>query len=335
MSATAPRLIAFALILVAVVSSAATGVGPKLVCEQPIRDFGVVGNVGTLSHTFVLRNDGDEPLKILNVATCSSCTNPELSRTEIPPGETAELATEASVYGKSGKVSLEVRIRTNDPARRNLTLELRAVVETWVSINPLRVSFQRTADDEAASRHVSVRATDKVEPFDITALETDVDWLEAESRTLDDGRHRITVRTVPPLPRGWHEANLRVRTDSEKIGSFDITIRALIIGELMVWPEKISLLDSDADSRVRRHVDVLPGKVDKVEIVSVQPPVAMDVEIEPTGMDGKGRRIWLKDIPVSSDLDGRELVIKTDADEMETIRVPFEVSKGKPCPTCP
>ncbi|MGC9454006.1 MAG: DUF1573 domain-containing protein [Phycisphaerae bacterium] len=333
MSRTAPRFIA--LVFLTATATTAANAAAKLVCEQPVHDFGTVGNVGTLSHTFVLRNDGDEPLKILNVLTCSSCTNPRLSRTEIPPGETAELTTEASMYGKVGRVSLDVTIRTNDPSNRRLKLELRAMVETWVSVNPLRVSFQRTGDDEAASHIVELRATDSDEPFAVTDLEPGVDWLKADVETVRPGHHRITVRTVPPMPRGWHDTYVRVKTDSERIGSFDIPVRAMIIGELMVWPEKISLLERDSSRSVRRHVDVLPGKVDEFEIVSVQPPVAMEVEVEPTGMDGKGRRIWMKDIPVSPELNGRELVIKTDVEQMETIRVPFEVTKGQPCPSCP
>lgn len=338
MSKNTLRLTVLATILSAAVlaSPARAGAGPKLVCEQTVRDFGKVGNVGALAHTFVIRNEGDQPLKILNVVTCSSCTNPELSRSEIPPGETAELATEASVYGKTGPVSLDITLRTNDPANRMLKLELRAAVEPWVNVRPLRVSFQRTGDDEAATRKVDILATKHVEPFAVTGVETNADWLSAKVASAEKGRrHRVIVGTVPPMPRGWHDLHVRVNTDSEKIGSFDIPVRAMIIGELMVWPDKVSLLESDSSRRVRRHVDVLPGKVEEFEIISVQPPVTMDVKVEPTGMGGTGRRIWLNDISVSSELDGLELIITTDVEAMETIRVPFEVKAGKPCPGCP
>jgi hypothetical protein len=309
---------------------------PKLVCERPVIDVGTMGNTQTLRHTFVLRNAGAGPLKILRIATCKACTNPDLSRDTVPPGETAELSVAISLYDKAGPFSFDLTLHTNDPARRRLRLELVGAVETWVEVDPLRVSFQRTPDDEVAARSVEVRVTDTCEPFAITSVEPTADWLTAETRTVEQGRvYYVTVRTKPPMPRGWHEEHVRLKTDSETVGTIDIPVRAMIVGELVVWPDTVSLIDMGHGGLTRRQVSVLPGKVKEFEILSVQPPVPMDVKIEKTGLGGDGRRIRLSEIRVSPELDGKELIITTDVEGMRTIRVPFEVKPGRPCPSCP
>ncbi|MEZ6195680.1 MAG: DUF1573 domain-containing protein [Planctomycetota bacterium] len=72
----------------------AEGGGPRLVVDEPEVDFGPVFSTESRHHDFVLRNAGTRPLKIHRIKKDCGCTQPVLSRAEIPPGETARLAVD-------------------------------------------------------------------------------------------------------------------------------------------------------------------------------------------------------------------------------------------------
>ena len=74
--------------------------GPKLVCDEPVYQFGRVDQTAVVQHVFVIRNDGDTTFVAgMPRATCS-CTQARLNKRMIGPGESAELAVTFTAAGR-------------------------------------------------------------------------------------------------------------------------------------------------------------------------------------------------------------------------------------------
>ena len=98
---------------------------PSIAVEESIYDFGWVIEGTTVKHTFLISNQGDSDLEILDVRAGCGCTTTELPFTTLIPGRVVELDVSLSTAGFGGStVGKSVIIRSNDPDRPELVLQL-------------------------------------------------------------------------------------------------------------------------------------------------------------------------------------------------------------------
>ena len=97
---------------------------PQLVCDDPVFDYGSVDNTVDVKHAFVIRNTGSALITIQGVRSGCGCTRAEISRQEIPAGETADLAVVLSLRGRIGPRQVSVYVQSSDPARQILPFML-------------------------------------------------------------------------------------------------------------------------------------------------------------------------------------------------------------------
>lgn len=101
----------------------------RLVVEPAAFDFGPVS--AKVETTFVLRNAGEEPLEILGISTSCGCTRAWVDQTALLPGARTALyvSFDPNAHeGIAGPVVRQVYVRTTDPERPEVTVELRATV---------------------------------------------------------------------------------------------------------------------------------------------------------------------------------------------------------------
>lgn len=100
--------------------------GPRIRFLQTIADVGKVRKGKKVVHHFEFVNEGDSPLKILNlIPACFACTTATVDKKEVPPGGkgrvtvTVDTGVEVVLPGRMAK---SVEVRTNDPASRVVVL---------------------------------------------------------------------------------------------------------------------------------------------------------------------------------------------------------------------
>ncbi len=100
--------------------------GPKIRFLKTTVDVGKVKKGEKAVYDFEFVNEGDSPLKILNlIPACLACTTATVDREEVPPGGkgrvtvTVDTGVEVVLPGKMVKA---VEVRTNDPANRVVVL---------------------------------------------------------------------------------------------------------------------------------------------------------------------------------------------------------------------
>ena len=103
-----------------------------------------------MNHTFVIRNDGDEPLKLEKGATTCKCTLSDLKTGDVPPGGTAEVRLDWKLITLGEQFRQTAEIHTNDPRRPTVSLTVHGTVTDLVRLEPRDLVLSNvTANDGA------------------------------------------------------------------------------------------------------------------------------------------------------------------------------------------
>lgn len=103
--------------------------GPKLVCDEPVYQFGHVDQSAVVTNIFIIRNEGDTTFVAgMPRATCS-CTQVKLSKRMIGPGETAELTAVFTAARRGGEQRKNIYLPPSDSDDPALILCMQGFVE--------------------------------------------------------------------------------------------------------------------------------------------------------------------------------------------------------------
>jgi hypothetical protein len=127
---------------------------PRLSIDDPVHKFGTMLQKEESQHTFIIKNLGKGPLNIKAGKPSCACTVGHISRTEIPPGESAKIRIEWITKLTNGPFSHGVPITTNDPTTPWLRLEIRGTVFPDYQFSP-EILFVRTLSPNEPSTHRS------------------------------------------------------------------------------------------------------------------------------------------------------------------------------------
>jgi hypothetical protein len=107
--------------------------GYKLVCDQPVYDFGQTNQSAVITHVFKVRNDGDLTFALKYIHPGCSCTKAKVDKRMIGPGESANVVAVFTAKRRSGKQNKSVRLIPMDSNTPALSLYLKGVVEAPAS----------------------------------------------------------------------------------------------------------------------------------------------------------------------------------------------------------
>lgn len=118
-------------------------------------DFGdIQENLGEVTHNFVFRNAGNEPLVISKVRTSCGCTVPEYSEVPIAPGDTGSVKITFNPAGRPGKFSKPIYVHTNTTPERTILRIIGNVVQED-AVPDMQYAY-RIGDVALKSLHVSM-----------------------------------------------------------------------------------------------------------------------------------------------------------------------------------
>jgi len=104
-------------------------VGPRLVFESRVLEFGRISDTKLVTRSFTYTNTGDEPLTIREVRTSCRCTVPNLRRKTLSPGESGEMEVEFDPRGRWDETSKSLTVISNSIFEPVLTLTVHATVD--------------------------------------------------------------------------------------------------------------------------------------------------------------------------------------------------------------
>ena len=113
--------------------------GPRLVCDEPVYDFGTMDNSQDVEHTFVLRNEGDLTLEIKNVRVSCGCTVADTSEKMVKPGTETMIKTRLSLKGRSGPQHKNITVESNDAKQPSFILSLQGTAAMEMQVRPVQL----------------------------------------------------------------------------------------------------------------------------------------------------------------------------------------------------
>ena len=154
--------------------------GPaRLVCQEPVYDFGTRSSVDIIEHGFLVKNMGEAPLRIKRVRSSCLCSVGELPKDAVAPGDETTVHVRMHLCGSHGHVNRKFLMESNDPYNPQTVLSVTGTVVRRVEVRPCEVSFLGPRDREALrSRrdyYVSV------------LLKADLSWREGLYYRVTDG----------------------------------------------------------------------------------------------------------------------------------------------------
>jgi len=106
-----------------------TNKSPKIFCEGSSYNFGTVDNTKIIKHTFIIKNIGDDVLKISYIRVSCGCTVIKIKEKNILPGGKTELKVELDLSGTEGEQFKDILIESNDPDNKFYKLYLKGITK--------------------------------------------------------------------------------------------------------------------------------------------------------------------------------------------------------------
>ena len=298
--------------------------GPRLVCPEPTFDFGVREPAEAVEHGFVLRNDGDAVLNISKVKPTCGCTVADWKTKLLQPGQEARLNCRLKLKGYKGPQKKSIRIHSNDPAQPIYRVWFKGNVRVDVELKPSVVNFSQITHTSAVARKVRLTAVGRaVQITDVTCAS---DLFGIEVNKVAGLAAELLITTKPPLPMGTHRTRIIVHTDDAKYPDLYLPVIVSILSEVRVLPKVLYLPRPPLEERLTRSILVRPSKVSQFNILRVEAPHP-DIKATIIPVKRGIQRVELKNIPVTRDLDGKEVRIFTNLSVMKEIKVPFRMAK--------
>lgn len=313
---------------------AVEGGTPKLVVPEPVYDFGTLRDSETLTHKFLLRNEGTGTLEITNVRASCGCTATELEKDKLAPGEEIHIGAVVNLSGRQGKQVKAVTITTNDPETPSVQLRMEGMVTASIHVDPDRVNFGEIKDDDPREAIINITSTLDDLTFTVQSAElTGMDFVQHEIKEVEAGKaYQVIVKTVGELPVGQHNARMIIRTDTKVRPVIFMNISMQVIGPLQIMPPVIHIRHSDTPGEVTsQQLRVSSGRVENFEITEVVVPVeGMKATLTPQGQNVYLLR--LEDMPSSDILEDKAVILRTNIEAHPEVPINFNVAKLKVAP---
>lgn len=216
---------------------------PKAMIDETTYRFGVMEQFETKDHAFVIRNQGQAPLKLVGTVQGGGREykgiNNELvqifvSPDEIPPGNSGTVRLQWKPSMVSDPYHHNAQLHTNDPLHKTIELQILGSVKAILLTIPRESWIFKEVSDEHPSEVIGTLYSPLVDHFNIVSLTSTNPFLTAEAtplsrqevdalvdpiafgKTIAKSGYTIRVRLKPGLPIGRFDLSLDLKTDVRK-----------------------------------------------------------------------------------------------------------------------
>lgn len=244
---------------------------PRLTIVEPVKDYGTVPKGDKLDWAFVVKNTGDTDLQILAAKPGCGCTVADFDKV-VKPGETGKVTAHVDTTAFAGPIAKTITLETNDPSTPTAQLTIHAVVKPYVEAYPAGFVRFNLLQGEADSQAVTLYSEED-EPFQITKVESPVDWIKVDYKKIDDptqlaqgvgkagqAQYKFNITAGGPDAKiGPIAEKVRIITNSKHQGEYNVSVSGVIRPTYRVEPSngvnfgEVGPADSGAIRSVMLH----------------------------------------------------------------------------------
>ena len=224
----------------------ATGPYPKAVVPETEYHFEPMAVGASQSHKFMIKNEGEAPLRLKKGETTCKCTLSDLAQESIPVGEQAEVELTWTPKSAGDEFRQEASIHTNDPHNKLIRLTVIGPVHQLLTIRPESGwNMQSMARDETETLtgEISSIILDK---FEIKSIEASSEHVKPHYRPMTDAElkesgaksgYRLSVAFDPKdMKLGKFAEKIVVHTNLETASEIPLEITGTFLGAIQLFP---------------------------------------------------------------------------------------------------
>jgi len=196
---------------------------PRLTIIEPVKDYGTVPKGDKLDWAFLVKNTGDADLNIISAKPGCGCTVADFDKV-VKPGQTGKVTAHVDTTAFAGPIAKTVTLETNDPSTPTAQLTIHAVVKPYVEAYPAGFVRFNLLQGETDSQGVTLYSEED-EPFEITKVETPVDWIKVDTRKIDDAGQ--LAPGVGRTGQAQYKLTISVGGNDAKVGPIAEKVRIL------------------------------------------------------------------------------------------------------------
>jgi hypothetical protein len=284
---------------------------PRIHCDRPVYDFGKADNLDSITNVFVIRNTGDEPLKIKRVIGCCGART-ELKDSMVAAGSNTSIAVVFSLKGRLGKEEKQFYVESNDPEENYYQLTLTGTAGAAIDIQPPVMDFGTIGTADRPERTASITVPDTNTAINITNVVCTSSNFAVRLTTLQPGTHyKVAVSNMSPLPPGLNIAEVKLAIDHPKYDLIDFVVVTRVIGNFIVVPSEVILFKHAQQGNISRTIMIKSRNQADFKIVDVNVP-DRGIKVQHSSVSQGVYKLVLQDLPTGRDIDGKEVVINTD-----------------------
>jgi hypothetical protein len=184
---------------------------PQAVAAEPVVELGDVTYGDTRTHDFVIRNTGDDVLRIHAANSNCACTVLEFTP-EIAPGGVGKVTARFDAQLEGGAVAIPIEAITNDPDSPQLLLTIKAFVRYFILADPGFFRYVIVQDFDGDSTVSQTLWSTDGKPMKITKVESPYDFVEVtfrearaeelEKKAPSQQQWKVEARISPKAPVG-------------------------------------------------------------------------------------------------------------------------------------
>jgi hypothetical protein len=246
---------------------------PRLQLLEDAYNFGVVNQGEVVKKEFVLKNTGDQSLRIDRIVPACGCTVSTLEKNELAPGDQTSIQVALDTSGFSGAKIKTVRIYSNDPDQITKLISLRGDIQPEVIVDPPRLNFGQIVNDNKASSGDSQTINIKIRGDSNASLGkvlTRSRWLKVNVTKDTEKEKVIEVKLDSNVKVGEFRDRIVVEVKNSKQSTVNVPVYASIVPTIQIKPSIISFGIVQGKEPLTREVRVGSRGKSKITIDTVK-----------------------------------------------------------------
>jgi len=245
-------------------------VGPQIVFEEEVINFGRVEHGRRIPHTFRFTNTGSKLLEILNVDPACGCTRAGAWDRTVAPAQSGQIPLELDTTGMVGGVRRSIKVTTNVPSRRELRLWLEGEVEAALSAEPASLAFGVLYPENQPWRKRVRIIPLQAKAAALELPHSDSPAFVATLRETQPGKEfELAVEARSGLTPGAYAGEIKVRLSGAGANELVIPVSAYMPDAVLVRPKQIKLRSDPLPAAQERTLSVRYTRAGRLEIGKV------------------------------------------------------------------
>ncbi len=307
-----------------------TNVGPKIIFQTPIYDFGRVKSGDPVKFTYIFTNIGDQVLEISNVQPQCGCTAAGDYSRKVEPGLTGEIPILFNTANYGTQVIKTISVASNDKSQPVVVLQLKGTLWKPIELIPPYTILNILPDAPGATG--VVRIVNNMElPLTLTEPVCSNPAFAIALKTNTPGKeYQLTLCPLPGLTPGTVQGKVTLKTSITNPPTIDVPFWANVQAPVMVLPPQI-MVPATVPTKVTPSVTIQNNSTNALVVsdasFNIPGPEAQIRELQP----GRIFSIQVTLPPGFEIAPGRKavLTLKTSHPKYQTLEVPI-VQMPKP-----